>query len=451
MIYDQIIRVNFKNMKRFIDLRLKEWVISHRRKPFLLRGARQVGKTFAVRKLAKTFKSYIEINFEQQPHLKSIFDHDFIPTRIIRDISAALNKKIIPGETLLFFDEIQEAPRAITSLRYFYEDMPNLHVIAAGSLLDFALDQVGAPVGRLSSFFLYPMSWIEYLQALNEEILLEAILNHNPNEPMNAAVHDKALRLLSEYLAIGGMPEAVRVWIETHDPNAFLEIHQNIITFYKQDFQKYSEKRNVKYVESVFANVPNQLGSRYKFNLVPGEYRKRELYPALNLLEKAGVIHKVYHSPGHGIPLGAAADMDKFKVVFLDVGLTQALLGLNSVEWFLNPNQSFINKGALVESFVGQELLAYSNPILENKLYYWQREARSSQAEVDYLIQKQTNIIPIEVKSDHGSTLRSMHLFLETHPESPYGIRYSAHNYSIHRKIKSIPLYAISSLLNEKV
>jgi uncharacterized protein len=434
-------------MKRIIDLHLRQWKNDPRRKPTLLRGARQVGKTFSVRKLGQTFESYVEINLERRPELKKIFEVDLIPQRIIRDLIAVLKKEIVPGKTLLFIDEIQEAPQAIISLRYFYEEMPDLHVIAAGSLLDFAIQQVGVPVGRVSFLYLYPMSWLEFLIAQGNDLLLAEILKHDPNEPMNEPIHQHTLRILSEYLVVGGMPEAVFSWIQNKNPLACAKIHQTILEAYRQDFHKYAKENQIKYVDHLFEHGTKQLGRKFKFSDIPGEYRKRELSPALDMLSIAGVVHHVYHSSGQGIPLGAEVDLNKFKLIYLDIGLTQAALGLNLADWFLNSNESFINKGTIVEGFVGQEILAYSNPNIKASLYYWQREERGSQAEIDYLIQKQGKVIPIEVKSNKGTHLKSMNHFLESHPKSPYGMRFSNHDYSIHNRIHSYPLYAIASAL----
>lgn len=435
------------NLKRIIDIHLKAWKREPKRKPVLIRGPRQVGKTFSVRRLGQSFSSYIEINFEKQPELKKVFELDLVPTRIVRDLMAILKKPIIPGETLLFLDEIQEAPRAIIALRYFYEEMPNLHVLAAGSLLDFAIQQVGVPVGRVSFLYLYPMSWLEFLKAHNNTILLEKIVNHKPEEPLGTPIHEHTLRLLSEYFAIGGMPEAVASWVESKNPLACSEIHQTIIEAYRQDFHKYAKEQQIKYVELMFEHGPKQLSQKFKYSAIPGEYRKRELSPAIELLATAGIVHRVYHSSGQGIPLGSQANLDIFKMLFLDIGLTQAILGLDFADWFLNAQNNFINKGAVVESFVGQELLAYSNPHSKTSLYFWQREERGSQAEIDYLIQKQGQIIPIEVKSDKGSHLKSMRIFLESHPASTYGIRFSTHDYSILDNVYSYPLYAIHTAL----
>lgn len=437
-------------MFRFIDLHLERWKTSAYRKPLLLRGARQVGKTFAVQKLGKTFTHYVEINFEDNPLLKNIFQEDanLDPNRIIKELSLAVNQSIVPGETLLFFDETQVCPRVIIALRYFYEKMPELHVIAAGSLLDFAIEKVGVPVGRVEFYNLYPMSFLEFLKALGEELIFDEILNHDIKEPMSEVIHHKILTILREYLAIGGMPEVVFYWVKNKDPLSCSKIHHTILRSYRQDFGKYAEAHQIKYVEVLFENAVRQLGKKFKYSNIEGEFRKRELAPALDLLSKAGVIHHIYQSNGQGIPIGATANHDKYKVMMLDVGLTQALLGLELSDWFLNSQSTFINRGTLVEAFVGQELLAYSKPYLDFGLYYWQRDVKGSEAELDFLIQMQGNIIPIEVKSDRGSSLKSMHLFLDSFGNTPYSIRFSTHNYSIHQKLRSYPLYAISGALH---
>ena len=436
-------------MQRTIYNYLKKWKNYQTRKPLIIRGARQVGKTHVVRELGDTFESYVEINFELMPNIIQLFEKDLSPTRIIRDLSLITKQSIIPGKTLLFFDEIQEAPNAITALRYFYEKMPNLHVIAAGSLLDFALENIGVPVGRISFLYMYPMSFVEFLYATQNNLLAEEILHHNLSNPLALPIHTKLLDLLGIYMAIGGMPEAVKCWLDTENLAMCNTIHHQIISAYEQDFQKYSKKHQLKYIDMLFNRIPLYLGQQFKYSNIAKEYRKRELEPCINLLVKAGIIHQIYHSAGNGLPLGAEINLDKFKIIFLDIALSQAILGLETKDWIIDPLHAFINKGAIAESFVAQELLAYSDPNMQQKLYYWQRETRGSNAEVDYLIQKNSNVIPIEVKSGEGRSLKSMKLFLQNRPNSPYGVRFSIHNYSEFDGIHSYPLYAIAKLPQE--
>ncbi len=431
-------------MKRLINSYLQLWKRDSYRKPLLLRGARQVGKTYEVRQFGKTYQHFVEINFEKSPEMRAVFDQDLQPKRILRDLIILLGRSIDPVNTLLFFDEIQTAPRALLALRYFYEEMPSLHLIAAGSLIDFTTEEVGIPVGRVTSLYMYPLSFIEFLDAVSEEILVQEITKFDPSQAFSELVHQKLLRLLGEYIAIGGMPEAVYKWQQTKDMALCQQVHNALVDTYRQDFNRYANKFQMKYVKLLFDHIPLLLGQKFKFSAVPGEYRKRELSPCLDLLTTAGIAHKVFQSDAHGAPLGAQADPDDFKIIFLDIALSQAILGLNSGEWIVNPLQQFINKGGLVEALIGQELLAYADPFKKEQLYYWHRTSKNSQAEVDYVVQKDGAIIPIEVKSGEGSTLKSMHIFLESHPQSICGVRFSTQNVSFYQNIYSYPLYAIA-------
>ena len=434
-------------MKRFVDYFLNKWKISPLRKPLLLRGARQVGKTYTVHEFGKTFTSFVELNLEFNPEAREIFEKNLDPHIIIRKIFILTNKPIIPGETLLFLDEIQLVPNAIIALRYFYEMMPELHVIAAGSLLDFAIKSVGMPVGRVSSLYMYPLSFIEFLSAIGSNVIIEEILSHKLTDEISGIFHDKFLDLVGQYLAIGGMPQTVACWQTLQDIHACSEIPHTLISTYKQDFEKYAEKYQIKYLNVLFTNIPHQLGRKFKYSEIEGEYRKRELAPCLDLLLTANIAHKVMRTAAQGIPLGAQADLHTFKILLIDVTLSQFVLGLKTGTWMLKPLEEFINKGELVEAFVGQELIAYAHPMREVQLYYWQRDTRGGEAEIDYVIQQESDIVPIEVKSGKGTALRSMQAFLESHPNSKYGVRFSTNNYSIHEKIHSYPLYAVAKII----
>jgi predicted AAA+ superfamily ATPase len=222
------------------------------------------------------------------------------------------------------------------------------------------------------------------------------------------------------------------------------KIRKTLVDTYRQDFTKYAKKFQIKYVSLLFGQVPLRVGKKFKYSDVEGDFRKRELAPAIELLSTAGIIQKVISTAGQGLPLGSQADQQNFKVLFLDVALTQTVLGLHLGSWITSPFEQFVNKGELVEAFVGQELLAYAQPFQKAHLYYWHKDTRNSQAEVDYLIQKEEAIVPIKVKSGTGTTLKSMQIFLESHPGSPYGIRFSTQNYSQYQKIHSYPLYAVA-------
>ncbi len=438
-------------MKRSIDKYLLEWKESTFRMPLLIRGARQVGKTYAAINLGKAFEDFVQINFERNPRFSIAFEKDLAPDRIIRDLAFMIGKPITPGKTLLFFDEIQESEKAFKSLRYFYEEMPELHVLAAGSLLDFQIEKIGMAVGRIDWLYMYPMSFIEFLYALNQNMLAEAILHHKSDEPISETAHQTALTFLGEYLAIGGMPAAVGCWRETKDMFRCGKILRAVVNTYRKDFDKYAKRSQIKYLNLLFEHIPKRLGRKFKYSEVGNDYKKRELEPALTLLSMAGIVTKIFKTAGQGIPLGAQMDVEDFKVIFLDVALSQVVLGADIGPWIIDPMSQFVNKGEFSEAFVGQELLAYSNPFKERNLYYWRREERTSSAEIDYLIQINENVIPIEVKSGSGSALQSMKLFLETHPHSPHGIKVAPSNYAVAgsiagKKIHSYPLYAVAKL-----
>jgi predicted AAA+ superfamily ATPase len=401
-----------------------------------------------VRNFAHNYPNFIELNLEDRADLHELFQHNLDPKRLLTDISLITSKLIKPGETLLFIDEIQACPRAILALRYFYEQIPDLHLIAAGSLLDFAIEEVGVPVGRVNFLRMYPLTFLEFLWALDEKLLADAIIKQSPTAAFTDSIHQKALRLFGEYIAIGGMPEAVKLWRDNRDYQQCLQFHHDLISAYRQDFEKYASRNEIKYVEHLFQKTALQLGEKFRFSKVSGDFRKRELEPALQLLHKANVINKITHTSAQGLPLDAGVQPDDFKVIMLDVALTQALLGQTAENWILNPKEQFLNKGEIAEAFVGQEILGYNNPRKDHILYYWRREKRTSQAEIDYVDLIDNNITPIEVKAGKGGTLKSLHRFLDEHESSPIGVRFSTQNYSVYEKIYSYPLYAVSACIN---
>jgi uncharacterized protein len=430
-------------MKRFLLDELLKWKESSIRKSLILRGARQVGKSYLIREFGKHFDSFVEVNFEKDHNLSQIFDGDLEPQKIIEKISAAKNTVVIPGKTLLFLDEIQAVPRAVTALRYFYELMPQLHVISAGSLLEFVLEKTGMPVGRVSSMYLYPLSFKEFLVASGREMLCDYIDKHDPQNPVSEVFLDQLMTLFGEYMAVGGMPEAVSVWLEHRDLKKVREIHHNIIDTYRQDFLKYAKNQQIHHVDKVFSAVPRMLGRKFVYSRVDETLKSREIKPALELLEMAQVIHRVSHSSSNGVPLGAESNDSIFKTIFIDVGLAQAILGLSDGEWMLDVKNSVVNRGEIVEAFVGTEILAYSDPHRPQKLFYWVREKQNSQAEIDFVIQKQDKVIPVEVKSGTTGNLKSMMQFLKEKSSTPYGIHISPNNFGIHNNINQIPLCAI--------
>lgn len=433
-------------MIRIIDYFLLNWISNPNHKPLLLRGARQVGKTYAARNIGQKFEHFVEINFEREPSVQDIFAKDLSPQRIITELSALKKTPIIPGKTLLFFDEIQQVPIALNVLRYFYEEIPTLHIIAAGSLLDFVIEKIGLPVGRVDSLYMQPLSFLEFLLARGYQTLAHQIITHSVNSPFPEVLHQKAFQLLGEYAATGGMPHVIFQWLSTKDPLLFSATHHSLLQAYRQDFTSYARTKQIEYVNHIFSNTPLQLGRKFKYSSIDGEFRKRELAPALELLCTAGIVQKVHATQASGIPLYAQIKQDDFKLLFLDVGLAQSALGLDQAHWLINPLQEAANKGNIAEAFVGQELACYQRPSQRKELFYWRRESRLSSAEVDYLITQERGIMPIEVKSGPGTSLKSLRHFLNTHPHVHTGIRLSTHNFSTHEKLVSYPLYAVAQL-----
>lgn len=433
-------------MRRTIEPILKKWKDQSGRLPIILRGARQVGKSFVIEKFGKeNFESLVTCNFEFRPELVNCFDN-LDPLSICAKLEIAFKTRIIPGKTLLFLDEIQNCPKAITALRYFKEKLPTLHVIAAGSLLEFILheEHFSFPVGRVQFLYLKPLSFYEYLIWQNHDRLVE-ILDHvtlqTPPEPF---IHEQLLLLLREYFLIGGMPSVVLRFLETQ---SFLEcqtVLTNLSATYRADFPKYATKSQYKHLQSFFEKGPGLVAQHFKYTLISPEHRSKELKAALEQLGWAGLFHKVQATNASGIPLQLHAKENKFKLLFLDVGLVNSATKLDiETAWEMGLLQ--INAGALAEQFVGQELLAYSDPYMSPQLYYWERDKKGSMAEVDYVIQAGSKILPIEVKAGTTGSLKSLAEFL-IEKDTPFGIRISHHPLSFYETVLSIPLYLISQL-----
>ncbi|MDR1342287.1 MAG: AAA family ATPase, partial [Prevotellaceae bacterium] len=417
-------------LKRSIDDVLITWSRQEERKPVLLRGARQVGKSSSVRELAKHFEHFIEVNFEKEREVHSIFSSDLSPQKICRKLSVHYHIPVTPGKTLLFLDEIQACPNAISSLRFFYEDYPELHVIAAGSLLEFALENLPSfGVGRIKSLFMYPFSFSEFMMACGERQLWEEICEASPENPLSDLFHNKAKEYLKQFLIIGGMPAAVAAYVKNFDILACQEVLDDLINSLKSDFTKYSQRVPEVRISTVFNSVVQQIGGKFTYAKIGQEYNHRQLKESLELLQKSGLVIPVIHSAAAGIPLGAQINPQKQKMLLLDTGILQRLLGLPLSPLLLNDDFSVINKGSIAELFVGLELLKAYPSNWNPQLYYWQREKPGSHAEVDYVIQKNENIIPIEVKSGTTGAMQSLHLFMKE-KNITCGIRTSLENFA---------------------
>ncbi|MBI4237788.1 MAG: ATP-binding protein [Deltaproteobacteria bacterium] len=431
-------------MQRHLLNSLYEWKKQPLRKPLLLRGARQVGKSWLVHEFAKTFETLIEINFDRDRTAKTLFEGDLQIPRLIERISLYAGRKLQAGSTLLFLDEIQECEPALQALRYFKEEFPELHVIAAGSLIEFTLAQLGLPVGRIQFLHLHPLSFAEFLTASGHQDLRE----HLHSGHVDPLVHDRLLEQLQQYLWLGGMPAVVRAWLDHRDVRLCQQLQDEILQAYRQDFQKYARRRQITHVEQVFTAIPTQLGQKFTCARVDPQTRAGTIKQALTLLTMAGIARLAYHTSGQGIPLGATKHDQRFKVFFFDVGLAQRLLGLDMKTWITTP-LTVINVGAIAEQFVAQEFVAYADPTLQPELFYWHREAATSNAEVDFLVTKGHRIIPVEVKSGQRGGLKSLHLFLASHPHSSFGCKLSEHPFAVHDRIHDVPLYGIEAWLQD--
>jgi len=435
-----------KYYNRHIDRELAVWKEEENRKPLLLRGARQVGKSSSVRKLAEKFESFLEINFEKNRNAYRFFEGDLDVKEICANLSVQFQKPIIPNKTLLFFDEIQACPNAISALRFFYEDYPELHVIAAGSLLEFALEQLPSfGVGRISSMFMYPFSFAEFMAACGNGMLWNEVCKSSPEKPLFSVFHEKCLDLLKKFLVIGGMPAVVSRFIENNDILACQKTLNDLINSLKSDFSKYKSRTPELHIQTAFEAIVHQTGGKFNYAKVE-QLSYRQIKESIELLEKSGIVISIVHSSANGIPIGAEVNLKKRKIIPLDTGIFQHLLGLQLSDILFNDDFDVVNKGAIAEQFVGLELLKNSSPYTSEKLYFWIREKEKSQAEVDYVIQKKGKIIPVEVKSGKSGKMQSMHLFL-TEKQAEYGIRTSLENFSEYDKIKVYPLYAIGNIL----
>ena len=434
-------------MQRAVDHELIQWKEENFRKILLVRGARQVGKTYSVRKLGKTFNSFFEVNFEEHPQIKPFFDNSLNPHEICEKLSIYFGMDIIPGETLLFFDEIQACPNALAALRFFYEKRQDLHVIAAGSLLEFTVSEIPSfGVGRIRSLFMYPMTFSEYLTASGEDKSSRLIVSASPAKPIEPVFHEKFLEKLKIFQMTGGMPEVVKSHIRYKNFNECQMIIDDIVTTLIDDFAKYKKRAPVLRLQEVFTSIVHQAGGKFKFSNIPSSGNHRAYKDALDLLIRAGLAYKIHHTAARGLPLAAQINPKKFKVIIFDTGIFQRILGLDLSAQILEDFKILINKGALSEIFVGLELIAAFSPYSRPELFYWHREARSSNAEVDYVLSRNTRILPIEVKAGTRGQMQGLHLFLEER-NLEKGFRISHENFANYDRVKTVPMYAAGNLL----
>ena len=454
-------------IQRNIDVELLEWKDNPMRKPLLLRGARQVGKSSAVRHFGKEFQFFAEVNFERHKTVKTFFQGDIDIRLIVQKIAIYINVPIEEGKTLLFLDEIQECPEAIMALRFFKEDYPGLHVIAAGSLLEFTLQKLPTfGVGRIHTLFMYPMTFDEFLNANNENGLISMKRQADSQHPLDAAFHEKLIEYFRIYLLVGGMPEAVLAWIKTHNFNQCSHIQEDIILTYEDDFSKYKKRVSPDLLRTTLHGICHQPGEKITFKQISADYRSSQIREAVRLLTLAGLVVPVIATSGNGIPLDADANEKNMKILLLDSGLLLSVLQLEGnlaqhlVELIMTGSpQDLVNKGGLVEMVAGLELLRNKPCVQRQKMFYWEISGNSI-AEIDYLDTFHLKVTPIEIKSGTQGGMKSLWQFMRE-KRLTEAIRCSFENFgeftytdpqadNAERHITIIPLYALDNLREMK-
>lgn len=459
-----------KYFRRNIDFYLQEWKDSTRRKPLLLRGARQVGKSRSLRHLGESFDYFAEINFETRPELRNIFKEISDVKEITSRLSTLLNIPIIGGKTLLFLDEIQACPEALHCLWAFKENMPELHVAAAGSLLEFTLKEMPSfGVGRIRSMFMYPMSFDEFLMASGLESWMNKKSEADYSHPLPLELHNALVQQFRSFLLVGGMPACVAAWVESHDYQQCAEEQEDIQQTYYDDFAKYSGRIDPRLLRNTLRSVVMQVGRKFVYSRVEGGYRSEEVKRALDMLCDAGIVKLVQHSAGNGLPLGAETNNKYRKYNYLDSGLMLRILDMDMGSArplkeliITGAAEDLVNKGQLTEMVAGWEIVKSLSPRTDHDLYYWENTADGTTSEVDYLIAQNLQVVPIEVKAGVTGKMKSLRLFMRRR-HLLYAKRCSLENFSMleftdiedsqHTSdIKHIcihPLYALSSIGKE--
>lgn len=421
---------------------LRAWKRQSHRNPLLLMGARQVGKTFILKKFGEEeYENTVYLNFENNIPLCKLFEESLDPEVLLKVLAIESNSEIIAGKTLLIFDEVQECPNALNSLKYFCEDAPEIHIVAAGSLLGVKLKHVkGFPVGKVEFLTLYPMSFLEFLDALDQIMLKDYVEEYEKIESLPIPLHHKLLSYFKEYLFIGGMPEAVAEYLSNQNLSKVREIQKGILNAYALDFAKHAPKDQIMKINQVWSSIPSQLAKENKkfiYSVIRGGARAREFEVALQWLLEAGLIHKVSSISTPKIPLSAYADLNIFKIYLADVGLLGAMSNLDP-RAIIHENELFQEfRGAITENYIAQELIHSGY-----QLYYWTSEGR---AEVDFIIEKEGSIYPLEVKSGNSSKKKSLKVYGDTYQPNML-IRTSPKNLRKDGKVLNCPLYLIEEL-----
>lgn len=429
-------------MKRQILEQMRRWKSSERRKPLVLMGARQVGKTTSLRRFAETdYDNNVYLNFEDEPHLKSMFDSSIKPEYLLNAMKIEKGGIIQPERTLIIFDEIQACPNALNSLKYFNEDANEYHVATAGSLLGVKLlNTQGFPVGKVNFMDMYPLSFFEFLEVIGEGDLKNFLLGINQIESLPGNLHEKCLQYFRYYLYIGGMPEAVATYVETQALDSVREVHQAILRAYSLDFSKHAPAAQIMKINQVWNSLPNQLGKENKkfiYSVLRKGARAKEFETAIQWLKEAGLVHKIFNVSAPKIPLKAYANFEFFKLYLVDVGLLGAMANL-SAKTLLQGKQLFQEfRGSYIENVVAQTLAQ-----IQLQPYYWTSEGK---AEVDFVFEHHGITYPIEVKSGTTNKKKSLQTYMQIY-STPLALRSSPMNLRKDNKILNCPLYLLGQV-----
>lgn len=427
-------------MEREIVKKLIEWKNSKKRKPLIVQGARQVGKTYIIKEFGKqNYENVIYVNFEKNKQVNEQINEDIDPKEIINKLELFFGERIEPEKTLIFFDEIQTNERALTSLKYFCEELPQYHIIAAGSLLGIRINnkKYSFPVGKVQIINMYALSFKEFLKALGRENLIKEIEKHyNSNEKMDKDIHSLCLKLYRTYLVVGGMPEAVQTYLDEGKVIGTIDIQAEILESYENDMTKYSENGEANRIIAAFDSIPLQLAKenqKFQYKVISKGGTSSIFGEAILWLKNSGIVHQVFKANPQ-IPIEMYKDLTSFKLYMNDVGLFVNKAGYPLYQVDLSTGLSMISMGPLTENYVENELR-----INGYETYYWESEGR---AELDFLIQKGAEIIPIEVKSKEHTKSKSLNLYMQKYNPKT-AIRISEKNFGLENNIKSVPLYAV--------
>ncbi|MGO5292927.1 ATP-binding protein [Porcincola sp. LCP21S3_C12] len=432
-------------MKRNLMKSLKEWKNSPYRKPLILSGARQVGKTWLMKEFGRTeYTNTVYVNFDQDINAAGLFEGSINPDRIILGLRALSGMEIDPDNTLIIFDEVQEAPRALTSLKYFCEEAPQYSIIAAGSLLGVALHAgTSFPVGKVDRMHLYPLNFQEFLYAMGEDAAAEIL--QTKDQRMITVLREKLSDLLRQYYYVGGMPEAVNYYKDNKEFTGVRQIQKNLLAYYQQDFSKHAEPRLTERLNLVWSSIPAQLAKenrKFIYGQVRQGARAKDFELAIQWLSDCGLIHVIHRVTKPGYPLKAYEDLNAFKIYLLDVGLLGAMVDLSS-NTIVEGNRIFTEfKGALAEQYVLQELIAEDHL---NPMYY---SAENSRMEIDFIVQKGDEVIPIEVKAEENLRAKSLRSYCEKYKPKT-AVRFSMSDYREQDWMVNVPLYEINWLIEQ--